>query len=160
MLLTLQKSSSLILTRCKAGLWFTAQTSDLGLKHRMAEVGRDLLSSPSGLQKQLSGPVCLGSCPDGCWLSPWWRLHNLFVPVLHHPCSKKMFPDVQMQPPVFQFLCHLKKEQKNKPTKQKQADKYSTQAWCSEYLFRTCLITRVFKSTSFTSQKNTVTTSE
>lgn len=157
MLPTLQKSSNLILTRCKAGLWFTVQTSDLVLNHRMAGVGRDLLSSPSGLQKQLSGPGCLGSCPGGCWLSPWWRLHNLFVPVLHHPCSKKVFPDVQM-PSCVSISLSSENRAKNKPTKQKLADMYSTHAWCSEYLFRTYLITRVI--TSSTSPKNTITTSE
>lgn len=56
-------------------------------------------------------------------------------------------------------FCPLKKA-KNETTKQKLADKYSTLAWCSEYLFRTYLITRVFKSTSSTSQKNTITTSK
>ena len=36
-----------------------------------------------------------------------WRLHNLPgqpVPVLSHPHSKKVFPDVQTEPPVFQFV--------------------------------------------------------
>jgi len=34
-----------------------------------------------------------------------WRLHNLTeqpVPVLGHPHSDKVFPDVQREPPVFQ----------------------------------------------------------
>lgn len=52
MLPILQKSSNLILTGCKAGLWFTVQISDLALNHRMAEDGKDLLPNPSGLQKQ------------------------------------------------------------------------------------------------------------
>jgi len=36
-----------------------------------------------------------------------WRLHNLFgqtVPVLDHPDSKIVFPNVQMDHPVFQFV--------------------------------------------------------
>ena len=35
------------------------------------------------------------------------RLHNLSgqpVPVLGHPHSEKVFPDVQEEPPVFQFV--------------------------------------------------------
>lgn len=118
MLPILRRSSNLIVTRCRAGLWFTVQISGLTFNHRMAEDGKEHLPNPSGLQKQLSGPRCLGSCPGGRWLSPWWRLHNLFVPVLHCPDSKKVFPDVQMEPPVYQFLSHLKKEQKtNQPNK-------------------------------------------
>ena len=36
-----------------------------------------------------------------------WRLRNLSgqrVPALSHPDSKKVFPDVQRKPPVFQFV--------------------------------------------------------
>jgi len=36
-----------------------------------------------------------------------WRLHNLSgqpVPGLGHPHSEETFPDVQMEPPVFQFV--------------------------------------------------------
>jgi len=36
-----------------------------------------------------------------------WRLHNLSgrpVPVLGHPHSEKVFPDVQREPPVFQCV--------------------------------------------------------
>jgi len=36
-----------------------------------------------------------------------WRLHNLSgqpVPVLSHPHSEKVFPDVQREPSVFQFV--------------------------------------------------------
>ena len=35
------------------------------------------------------------------------RLHNIsgwFVPVLSHRYSEKVFPDVQSEPPVFQFV--------------------------------------------------------
>jgi len=36
-----------------------------------------------------------------------WRLHSLsgqLVPVVGHPYSKKVLPDVQREPPVFQFV--------------------------------------------------------
>lgn len=36
-----------------------------------------------------------------------WRLHNLLqqsLPVLSHPPSEKVFPDVHTGPPVFQFV--------------------------------------------------------
>ncbi|KAK4806513.1 hypothetical protein QYF61_021349 [Mycteria americana] len=73
----------------------------LSKNHRMDEVGMDLWSSsvPSSMLKQ--GHLELVSQDHG------WRPHNFpgqAVPVLSHPHSEKVFPDVQRVPPVFQFV--------------------------------------------------------
>lgn len=53
-----------------------------------------------------------GPCLDTFWYLQAWGLHRLSeqtVPVLGHPYSEKGFPDVHMEPPVFQFVpgaCH------------------------------------------------------
>ena len=78
--------------------------------HRTAQVGRGLLRS-RGLPLQLKhghlelvAQVCIQL---GFAYLQGWRLHNLSgqpVPVLGHPHSKRVFPDVQREPPVFQCV--------------------------------------------------------
>ena len=77
--------------------------------HRKLEVGRDLWrsSGPTPLLKQ--GHLELAAQDHVQMASEYlqgWRLHPLPgqpVPVLGHPHSKILFPDVQREPPVFQF---------------------------------------------------------
>lgn len=52
---------------------------------------------------------CPGQCPNSFWRSPQ-GLHNLSnqpSTVLHHPHSKEMFPDVQREPLIIQFVAPL-----------------------------------------------------
>ena len=76
----------------------------------MAEVGRDLWKSsgPTPLLKlgHLK-PVAQGHVQTAFEYLQGGRLHNLSgqtLPVLSHPHSKNVFPDVQREPPVLQFL--------------------------------------------------------
>lgn len=53
---------------------------------------------------------CVGPCPDGFWLTPrmetpppFWATF-LIVPVLDHHHSEYVFPDVQIEHPVFQIV--------------------------------------------------------
>ena len=76
----------------------------------MAEVGRGLWRSP--------GPMCLLKQGLLEWVTQdhvqmafeylqGWRLHSLIgqpLPVLSHPHSKGVFPYVQTEPLVFQFV--------------------------------------------------------
>ncbi len=75
----------------------------------MAEVGRDLLraSGPT----LCSSRATYGQLPRT--MSRWllnisggglYNLPGQPVPVLGHPHSEKVFPDVQTEPPVFQFV--------------------------------------------------------
>lgn len=57
-------------------------------------------------QTGLATELCPGLCPNYFSIHEW-RLHDLSeqpVPVLGHSPSKKPFPDIQMEPPVFQFV--------------------------------------------------------
>ena len=78
--------------------------------HRIIEVGSDLWRSlgPTPLLKK--GYLKLVA-QDHVQMSfeylQGWRLRNLSgqaVQVLSHPHSEKMFPDIQGEPPVFQFV--------------------------------------------------------
>ena len=76
----------------------------------MVEAGRDLWrsSGPTPLLKQGHlGQVASDHVQIAFEYLQGWRLHNLSgqpVPVLGHPHSKKVFPDVQREPPVLQFV--------------------------------------------------------
>jgi len=78
--------------------------------HRLIEVGRDIwgLSCPTSLLKKGHlKPVAQDHVQMAFEYLQGWRLHNISgqpVPVLGHPHSEKVFPDVQRQPPVFQFV--------------------------------------------------------
>jgi len=82
----------------------------LSQNHRMAEVGRDLcsLSGPPSLPKQ--GHLKQVAQAHGLTAFEYLQAQriNKFpvqpVPVLSHPHSEKMFPDVQREPPVFQLV--------------------------------------------------------
>ena len=74
----------------------------------MAEDGRDL-QRPSGPTPLLKQGHLQPVAQDRVWTAfenlQGWRLHKLpgqRVPVLSHPRSEKVFPDVQMECPVFQ----------------------------------------------------------
>jgi len=75
----------------------------------MVEVGKDLWRSSSPTPQLKQGPLepfAQDYVQSAFELLQGWRLHSLsgqLVPVLDHPHSKKMFPDVQVEPPVFQF---------------------------------------------------------
>ena len=74
----------------------------------MAEVGRDLWrsSAPTTLLKQGHLQlVAQDHVQTAFEYLQGWRIHNLSgqpVPVLSHPHGAKVFPDVQVEPPVFQ----------------------------------------------------------
>ena len=77
------------------------------LCHRLVEVGRDLWRS-SGPTLQLKQghlePAAQDSVQTAFEFLQGGRLHNLsgqLVPVLGHLHSRKVFPDVQREPPVF-----------------------------------------------------------
>lgn len=78
--------------------------------HRMVEVGRDLWRSscPALLLKQGHlEPVAQDHVQMAFEYLQGWRLDNFSgqpVPVLGHPYSEKVFPDVQTEPPVFQSV--------------------------------------------------------
>ena len=78
--------------------------------HRLAEVGRDVWRS-SGLTPLLKQGHLEMVAQDHAQMAfeylQGWRLHNLTgqpVPVLSHPHGEKVFPDVQREPAVFQFV--------------------------------------------------------
>lgn len=77
--------------------------------HSMAQVLRYIWSKPPAQAKLQQGP---GPRLDTFWYLQGCRLHCLSeqtVPVRGHPYIEKIFPDVQMEPPVFQFVpvaCH------------------------------------------------------
>ncbi|KAK4806816.1 hypothetical protein QYF61_005612 [Mycteria americana] len=76
----------------------------------MVEVGRDLwrLSCTTPLLKQgYLEPVAQDHVQTAFEYLQGGRLHNLSgqpFPVLSHPHSQKVFPDVQTEPPVFHFV--------------------------------------------------------
>ncbi|KAK4828172.1 hypothetical protein QYF61_024421 [Mycteria americana] len=78
--------------------------------HRMAEVGRDLCRTfvQCPLLKQGHPEPLAHDCVQTAFeYLQGWRLQNLPgqpVPVLVHPHSQIVFPDVQREPPVFQFV--------------------------------------------------------
>ena len=84
--------------------WYHLQT------HRVFEVGRDpwKTAGPASLLRQgHPEPVAQHHVQAASEYLQGWRLHNLpgqSVPVLGHPHSEKMFPDVQKEPPVFQVV--------------------------------------------------------
>jgi len=67
----------------------------------------EVIWSNSLLKQGYLEPVAQGCVQTAFEYLQGWRLHNLSgqpVPVLGHPDSKKVFPDVQRQPPVFQLV--------------------------------------------------------
>ena len=75
----------------------------------MVEVGKDLWKShPTLLLKQGHLDQAAQDCVSTAFeYLQGWKLHNLSgqpVSVLSHPHSKKVFPDVQREPPVFQLM--------------------------------------------------------
>ena len=78
--------------------------------HGMAEAGRDLFRSPCPTPLLKQGHP--ERVPQDCARTAFeylhgGRLHDLSgqpVPVLGHPHSEKVFPDVQSEPPGFQFV--------------------------------------------------------
>jgi len=77
-------------------------------KHRTAEVGRDICrsSGPTLMLKQGHLELVAQDHVQAAFeFLQRWRHHSLPrqpVPVLGHPLSDKVFPDVQREPPVFQ----------------------------------------------------------
>jgi len=75
----------------------------------MPAVGRAfwMSSGPTAPPAGTPRAVCAGPCPDGFGSSPWRRLQSKSgqpVPVPCHPHNKEVLPDVQREPPVFQFM--------------------------------------------------------
>jgi len=95
--------SSFILDFEVAICYFNSRTES----HRMVRVGRDLWrSSPTPLPKQVHLD-CTGPHPGGFWVSPERRMHSISgqpVPVLCHPQSEEVFPHVQLELPMLQFV--------------------------------------------------------
>ena len=78
--------------------------------HTMIEVGRNLWMSSGPtllLKRRCLEQVAQDHVQTTFEYLQGWRLHNLpgqSVSVLGHPHSEKAFPDVQREPPVFQFV--------------------------------------------------------
>lgn len=75
--------------------------------HRMDELGRDLwisffLTPPAQAGSPIAG--CPGPSPDGFWVSPMMETLPPVFPAFSHTHSEKVFLNVHMEPPVFQFL--------------------------------------------------------
>uniref|UniRef100_A0A8B9PTS4 Tectonin beta-propeller repeat containing 2 n=1 Tax=Apteryx owenii TaxID=8824 RepID=A0A8B9PTS4_APTOW len=89
---------------------FCLSLNNQSQNHRIAEVGRDLWrsSSPTPLLKQGHLEHIVQDRIQACFeYLQRRRLHNLSgqpVPVLCHPHSEKVFPHVQMEASVFQFV--------------------------------------------------------
>ena len=80
------------------------------ISHRVADTGRDLWRSPDPIPLLKQGHL-EAVAQDHVRMAfdrlQGRKLHNLSgqpVPVLGHPDSKKAFPDVQREQPVFQFV--------------------------------------------------------
>lgn len=96
---------------CWVKTYFLWAVLSLSLFHRIS----DWLRPKGALQVNCSnhpaqaGPprACFPKpCPDGFGITPW-KVHNLpekYVPVLSHCHRKKLFPDIQKEPPVFLFV--------------------------------------------------------
>jgi len=102
----------------KAGLYLILQLCGLSPRlhmmssqnHRIVVFGRDLWTSSGPIPLLKQGhlePVARDHVQVAFEYLQGWRLHSLSlqpVPVLGHPHMDKVFPDVQREPPVFQFL--------------------------------------------------------
>jgi len=78
--------------------------------HRTVEIGKDLwtLSGPTTMLKQGHLEPTAQDCIQAAFqYLQGWRLHKLsgqLMPVLGHSHNKEVFPKVQREPPVFQFV--------------------------------------------------------